>query len=138
MAYRLNQTILKKLSPTQEGFTYQELVAHTDREIKFLRDYLKSPKEIKGRTGPAINFGNERAEHFMGISSDQDEQMIRDAVKLECSKIAQKAFCFIEVQTLTRILSPVGTMQINPILFHMAAAYLLEISLIQALQLFTL
>lgn len=92
VAYRLNQTILKKLSPTQEGFTYQELVAHTDREIKFLRDYLKSPKEIKGRTGPAINFGNERAEHFMGISSDQDEQMIRDAVKLECSKIAQKAF----------------------------------------------
>jgi len=110
VAYRLNRIATKTLSPKTDGFTYKELSKHTENEIEFLKNhYKKGLDEIKklqkgikvhsiddcSTPGPTTNFGYESIKGSikpMGIRDDKDAQIIRNAITLECSKIAQRAF----------------------------------------------
>lgn len=112
VAYRLNQVIIEALSPKSGGFTYQDLMCHAEKEISFLKEHhqkfcnIKKEYERHGRTGvpfypevsqpgPTMNFATEyQAGRLapMGIRNDNDAQILRNAIALECSKIAEKAF----------------------------------------------
>ncbi len=111
IAYRLNKAITKALCPKTEGFTREELLKYTEKEIKFLRTYHQScSEEDKKRSqgektasvfscsypGPTTNFGYEsnisKKMQPMGIRNDNDAQIIRNAVEIECSAVAQRAF----------------------------------------------
>ncbi len=102
VAYRLNQTIVKKFSPLKEGFTHQEYLEHAEKEIQYLQNHHKNGTEGKldaignvNYPGPTANFGIESyrgSTKSMGIRNDKDAQIIRDAISVECSKVAQNAF----------------------------------------------
>lgn len=107
IAFRLNKAIVKTLSPSNEGFSYQEFSVYAEKEIDFLKmHYHKDSKEMerlyainKDKSngcrvpGPTMNFGYELTrDKPMGIRNEIDAQIIRDAVKLDCSKIAQQSF----------------------------------------------
>lgn len=110
-AYRLNRVMIKTLAPTVEGFSHQKLIDFTNEEITFLQKYHKkcsaSRDEWKKKggggqpfwvghgesPGPAINFGYEIPSSYSPIYlRNEDAQIIRNAVALECSKIAQESF----------------------------------------------
>lgn len=111
IAYRLNRVITKMLSPTTEGVSVQKLLEFTNAEITFLQDYhtkcslQREEYKKKGETserfwvvdgcpGPAINFGYEMPNVYSPVClrNEQDAQIIRNAVALECSKVAQESF----------------------------------------------
>lgn len=110
VAYRLNQVVAKTLAPKAGGFTHEELSHHAEREIKFLKaHYQKGLEEMaklrKGikidsiancnTPGPTTNFGYESTRGAikpMGIRDEKDAQIIRDAITLDCSQVAQRAF----------------------------------------------
>lgn len=110
VAYRLNQTIVKNLSPNSEGFTLGELAAHAENKIEFLKIHHKNctvieEKLLKGEQvesimssstpGPTTNFGYESYVGDikpMGIRDDADAEILRKAMALECSKEAQHSF----------------------------------------------
>lgn len=107
VAYRLNKVMLKAFDPASEGFTHKELSALAEKEIEFLKAHYKNDLETteklqKGEKvepirslntpGPTTNFGASESRGFikpMGIRNETDAQIIRDAIALECSKIAQ-------------------------------------------------
>jgi len=100
LAFRLNNVIIKALKPKSEGFTYQELLQHTEKEIDFLKDHRKNCEnktvEVSSCSwpGPTTNFGYESYRGSikpMGIRNDQDAAIIKNALALECSKIALRA-----------------------------------------------
>lgn len=117
MAYLLNKTAVKTLKPTEVGLTLDELSAHTENELAFLRQYhAKGAQVIQGegphhflkvgndllvlddpgnRDLPANNFTTESSycdSHPMGIRSDADAEIIKNAILVECSETAQDAF----------------------------------------------
>jgi hypothetical protein len=96
IAYRINQVILDTFKLNADGFTAKELAAYTEEEIKYLKNFHET-NTLCNRTypGPTTNFGNELTGCEitpMGIRNDADAQIIRNAVTLDCSKIAQRAF----------------------------------------------
>lgn len=110
VAYRLNKAILKAFDPSCEGFTFKEFSAFAEKEIEFLKNHykngLESIKKLKngehvevvfcdGTPGPTTNFGfeeNRRRIRPMGIRNEIDAQVIRNAIALDCSRIAQHSF----------------------------------------------
>lgn len=107
VAFRLNQAIVKTLNPSSSGFTYEEFSVYTEKEIEFLKGhYLKGFQEMEKIyhinidksngcrvPGPTMNFGYELTrDKPMGIRNEDDAQIIRDAVALDCSKIASHSF----------------------------------------------
>jgi hypothetical protein len=93
VAYRLNKAMTRTLLPTEKGFTYKEISSHVEKKITFLKKHLEdSEKKARLVSGLTANFGNARADKFMGIHNEIDAQIIRDAAHLECSKIAEQAF----------------------------------------------
>lgn len=110
VAYRLNQTIFKVLDPSSEGFTLQVLSSFTEDKIDFLKKHyndclMAKAKQDRGEDieyifdpktpGPTTNFGAESqygSIRPMGICNDQDAQIIRNAVALDCSQIAKHSF----------------------------------------------
>lgn len=106
VAYRLNKTILKTIEPTKEGLTHHDFLALAEKEIVFLKAHYNKGLEIteklrKGEKvevisscntpGPTTNFGCESQRGLiapMGIRNESDAQIIRNAIALECSKIA--------------------------------------------------
>lgn len=107
VAYRLNKSILKTFSPSSGGFTHQEFSAFAEKEIAFLKAHYNKGLEIMEKLcqgeeveeisscstpGPTTNFGYESTRGYikpMGIRNETDAQIIRDAIALDCSKIAQ-------------------------------------------------
>lgn len=107
VAYRLNNLIFKAFNPSSEGFTHQEFAAFAEKEIEFLKDHHKNLEKVKEISSevegvsidafcnvhsPTINFASEliRGEAKpMGIRDGTDAQIIREAIALECSQIAQ-------------------------------------------------
>lgn len=107
VAYRLNNLMFEAFNPSSEGLTHQEFSAFAEKEIGFLKTHYKNgleamAKRDKGEEvkiiwdirspGPTTNFGFETTYgHIkpMGIRHETDAQIIRDAIALECSKIAQ-------------------------------------------------
>lgn len=110
VAYRLNQVLVKALNPSNEGFTHREFSAFAEKEIDFLKTHYKNGLEIEKKRrggekveeigdcstpGPTTNFGCESTRGSikpMGIRNQADAQIIRDAIALDCSKIAQDCF----------------------------------------------
>ncbi len=118
IAYRLNEAMRGSFDPSVEGFTHQELSAFVEKEIQFLKEHHKSSKvasnaysEAMARDekqkvvpealcdcttpGPTSNFGfeSDRGNIMpMGIRNEADAQIIRNAIALECSHVAQEAF----------------------------------------------
>lgn len=109
IAFRLNNTILKQFSPTSQGFTFKELSAFAELKIDFLKkQYREGSVEMQNyKPGDKCNLCNctypsptssFRYESFrgsmkpMGIRDDKDAQIIRNALALDCSKVAQEAF----------------------------------------------
>ena len=110
VAYRLNKVMLKAFDPSSEGFTYQEFSVFAEKEIEFLKAHYKKGLETieklrKGEKvedisscstpGPTTNFGFESTRGSikpMGIRNETDAQIIKDAIALDCSKVAQKSF----------------------------------------------
>ena len=106
----MNHVVAKALSPTASGLTHEELSNHTEKEIKFLKaHYQKGLEEMEklskgikidsigdcSTPGPTTNFGyesNRGASRSMGIRDEKDAQIIRDAIAIDCSKVAQRAF----------------------------------------------
>jgi len=107
VTYRLNKAIPKAFDPPNEGFTHQEFSTLAEKEIEFLKVHYKNGLETieklrKGEKveeisscitpGPTTNFGFELTRGSikpMGIRNETDAQIIRDAIALECSKLAQ-------------------------------------------------
>lgn len=107
VAYRLNKAMLKAFDPPTEGFTHQEFSTLAEKEIEFLKAHHKNSSEAEEKRrkgekvelvcncsypGPTTNFGFESSRgaiKSMGICNEAAAQIIRNAVALECSKIAQ-------------------------------------------------
>lgn len=107
VAYRLNKAMLKAFDPSGEGFTHQEFSTLAEKEIEFLKTHYRNGLEVmeklrKGEKveeisscstpGPTTNFGYESTRGSikpMGIRNETDAQIIRNAIALDCSKIAQ-------------------------------------------------
>lgn len=108
VAFRLNKVIIKTLSPSSEGFTYQEISILAEKEIQFLKKYRekcsenfekrKNDKNVHlifstSTPGPTTNFGYDfSCIKTMSIQNDTDAQLVRNAIALDCSKIAQHSF----------------------------------------------
>jgi hypothetical protein len=110
VAYRLNNAILKAFDPSNECFTHKEFSALAEKEIQFLKDHYKNGLETieklrKGEKvkevisfsnpGPTTNFGFDTTRGTvkpMGIRNEIDAQIIKDAIALDCSKLAQHSF----------------------------------------------
>ncbi|GAB4227271.1 MAG: hypothetical protein Tsb0021_03990 [Chlamydiales bacterium] len=102
IAFRLNQLLTRKLCPNSQGFTFHQLSQFLEQEIEFLKNYYVSDgsKDIKvsklsSSQGPSINFGQEYKSIViqpMGIRDDKDAKIYRNALALDCSKAAEKAF----------------------------------------------
>lgn len=99
VAYRLNKVMIKAFDPSNEGFTHQEFSTFAEKEIEFLKSHHRDEKaqEISNcnTPGPTTNFGLESSRgsiKSMGIRNETDAQIIRDAIALDCSKVAQKSF----------------------------------------------
>jgi hypothetical protein len=109
VAYRLNRVITKALLPQKGGFTYKELTEFTEKEIDFLKahhtkypEYLEQIKTDKAhaiknldKSSPTTSFGVTTtwgSINSMSIRDDKDAQILRNAMALECSKVAQKSF----------------------------------------------
>lgn len=95
IAYRLNKVIFEQLLPCDNGFTYKELAAFTEKKIQ----YLKAHYEIGKSEGPDAKFAdcniagptsnfrydfNRYRSRSMCIRNDNDASIIRNAVALEC------------------------------------------------------
>jgi hypothetical protein len=111
LAFRLNHTIFKRFMPSSKGFTKDELSAFAETEINFLKTHhtnmtqLLENSKAQGKSpklwmrvepaGPTVNFGyevhNNRGITPMCIRNEIDAQIIRNALDLECSKVAQSA-----------------------------------------------
>lgn len=97
IAYRLNKLIFKAFDPPSEGFTHQEFAAFAEKEIEFLKTHYKKQREIASilsseAPGPTTHFCCDSTAGIiapMGIRNETDAQIIRNAITLDCSKIAQ-------------------------------------------------
>lgn len=91
VVYRLNQYIVEKLVSSNRGLKYSELSACVDKEIEFLKKYYQNPiKEILHcvTPGPTTNFATESRRGSirpMGIRNENDAEIIRKALVLDCS-----------------------------------------------------
>lgn len=105
IAYRLNQVIIKKLKPSQGGFSQKALSIFAENEIAFLKKHhtetkaliqasKTTPESLLPLGSPTVNFGIEK--NYDGISSmcirnDEDAKILLNALSLECSAEAQNA-----------------------------------------------
>ncbi len=98
VTFRLNKAIFKAFNPSSEGFSHQEFSFFTEKEIDFLKGHHKHYCETSeaeliyscNTPGPTTSFGFDvRRIKPMGIRNENDAQIIRKAVALDCSKIAQ-------------------------------------------------
>lgn len=102
IAYRLNQIMVKELFPNAAGFTYGQLTKFAEAEITFLREHYKkglaetlSMKITCNTPGPTANFGVDWYRGSvtpMPIADDEDVQIVKNAVTIDCSNNAEKAF----------------------------------------------
>lgn len=97
VAYRLNEVMLNAFNPSSEGFTHQELLSFAEKEMEFLKEHHKNVNAVSSSStpGPTTNFGPDSTRGEikpMGIRHETDAQIIRNALALDCSKIAQHAF----------------------------------------------
>jgi len=105
LAYRMNNLALKKLSSIQP-LTGKQITQLTERELEFFKDHRKNfpslyydskiKKKFGASYGGAINFGlphlDERTICYpMGIKDEDDAQIARNAIALECDNLAQNA-----------------------------------------------
>ena len=72
--------------PATNGFSTKQLLETSEKEIEFLKNYEISP--VKFPYTPAMLFG---CSTFCRVETEQDAQIIRNAVLLDCSKIAEES-----------------------------------------------
>lgn len=120
IAFHLNNVAIKTLSPSSNGFTLDELISFTEKEIEYLKNHRKQYEakldEIEKKHGglplyfngidlhsifsnaiPGLttNFGWDYARcqiKPMGIRDEHDAQIIKNSVVLDCSKVALRCF----------------------------------------------
>lgn len=106
IAYRLNAIMVELFNSCDIGFTEEELIAHTKKQLLFLQSHRNAePTQIKKYTkedlfGLAVNFyydceyktRDQMIIPGMGIGNAQDAHIITAAVALEYSKKAHEAF----------------------------------------------
>lgn len=97
LAYRLNVVIIEELNPSKDGLTYKEWSFFVEMMIHFFQNHHKVFKKLGfsincEEPGAVVNFGSKvlRGEiKPMGICNETDAQIIKNAIALECSQIAQ-------------------------------------------------
>lgn len=103
MSYRLNNVIVNKLKPN-EGMTWEKIDKCARLELDFLKNqYREGLQELKERNsngigqctdpGTTTNFRYESTRGSitpMGIDSPRSEQIVLNAVALECSEVAKR------------------------------------------------
>jgi len=107
-SYRLNQVIVNAFVSLSDDLTIDEFKTHAGKEINFLKDHclkcMKTlslerplPTHIYRTPGPTSHFGSDdtlqsRGFHPMGILNETHEQIILNAIVLDCSEIAKTSF----------------------------------------------
>lgn len=99
IAFRLNRKMVKTFSPTSGGFTYQKFVEFAENEITFFKTHFENGKKGNQKVfsinhiNPTTNFGFEGGRiHYSMAVKDNNDQVIREAVALECSMAAHHCF----------------------------------------------
>jgi hypothetical protein len=103
LAARINNLIVEKFHP--KGFlTGREIILHAENQIAYLKKHRVTFPETMGTIGycgskgASVNFGYDQSNgdrivcFGMGLNSDRDAQIVRNAIALECDKMAQNAF----------------------------------------------
>lgn len=100
VAYRLNKTIFKKLNPDSTGLTFQEILTHAQNEIDYLKKYHENKEQQNNEICNVSTLGISKNFYYetytplwypMGIRHDDDAQIIKNALALECSTMARHA-----------------------------------------------
>lgn len=98
MAYRLNNIMVEKFKPTEKSFSLNQLLDFAEKKITYLKNHLKSSSEKLQAFGiyrdhftdiqnPTSYFGVSE-ELGIGAEDNGDAEIIRKAVKLDCSPLA--------------------------------------------------
>ncbi len=105
LSFRLNELALKEI-PVVQFLTGSQIIDCTERTLAFFKSHQETfPDRYYagafnahcGARGGAINFGLTRSMgcrticYSMGIGNENDAQIVRNAIALECSKAAQNA-----------------------------------------------
>lgn len=97
IAYRLNKVMIKEFKPSKEGFLLKQLLTFTEKKVTYLKNHLNSDQKKLDAFGleaggylsylknPTSYFGIEES---LGLKDDEDAEIIRKAVKLDCSPLA--------------------------------------------------
>lgn len=105
LSFRLNALAIETFRPEQH-FTGTQIASFAEKEVSFLKNHCqmfsdifrKEMKTFCGCSGAAINFGlpqgnGERVKcHPMGITDNQDAQIVYNAIALECDKSSQNSY----------------------------------------------
>lgn len=127
MAYRLNQTFMKRLMPSSPGFSFQNIRELIEEKINFLKIHYErcqgigkkldlgqaSADEIelfswKSTSCPTTDFGFETLLP-LGLRNEEDAQIVRKAVALECSPTARHSLFIYRGTGYQRLDNPVDT-----------------------------
>lgn len=110
VAFRLNRKLLKRLAPKDQGCTFQDFQIQTEKVMTFLKTYHAGCKDLMDRIGkgekiktlsdcnnpgPTTNFGYESSRgsiQAMGIRSEKDAEIYKNALRIECSNLAQSHY----------------------------------------------
>jgi hypothetical protein len=105
VAYRLNSVVEKTLGRTENGYTFKELGRHTQNELEFFMNHFQQGYVLENPDvtsifncsthSPTNNFGwegNRGRMRPMGIRNAEDSTIIVNALAVDCSTVAQKAF----------------------------------------------
>jgi hypothetical protein len=102
LAYRLNTLLIERLNP-QKSLTGKELSKVLEEELSFYKEFCitfsqknhEGSKFLSPVNGLSQNFGRKTRRyhcfHAMGIDENR-AQVLRNAVALECNKVAKNAF----------------------------------------------
>ncbi len=102
LAFNLNENLVKKLNKHLKGksdFTFQQIRNLTEKQIGFFQRFGDTFKPQYGQfasspygDGSAIEKFSGSCHYHLRIKSQEDAQIIQNAVAIECHSIAEKAF----------------------------------------------
>jgi hypothetical protein len=120
VAFRLNKSIVKAFNPESGGFTQKEFSSLLETQMKFFKKYYADCQDLHERRckGEKVKilessnlpstttcFGSESSRGKikpMGIRNEEDAQILKDALTLECSKLAITSCFFYRGSNLSK------------------------------------